>query len=224
MQNEKAEEVTNRLYEAALNRQKKIKEDDVIRKEALQLKDCTFVPKVKKSKYLKQKARISRFGEKDMAFLQTQSAAALQNKLKKAQELQQSRPQLISQERKVIRPVKYANKDDHVNGNQNGDEKSQKPSGVGESPHKDNGIPQEQSGKKNNPNPDQQTTKGSLVNNRQQSVNLRLSTDKIRLQKELMATGATPKAINQNPILLDDELRKQEDQFYNNLYQSGQVK
>lgn len=87
MQNEKAEEVTNRLYEAALNRQKKIKEDDVIRKEALQLKDCTFVPKVKKSKYLKQKARISRFGEKDMAFLQTQSAAALQNKLKKAQEL-----------------------------------------------------------------------------------------------------------------------------------------
>jgi len=50
-------------------RQKKINEDDKIRKEALQLRDCTFVPKVRKTKYLKQKARVGRFGEKDMAFL-----------------------------------------------------------------------------------------------------------------------------------------------------------
>ena len=79
--------MSNRLYEAAMTRQKKIKEDDTIRKEALQLRDCTFVPKVRKTKYLKQKGRVGRFGEKDMAFLQTQSTAALQNKLKKASEV-----------------------------------------------------------------------------------------------------------------------------------------
>jgi hypothetical protein len=50
---EKADKVTNRLYEAAMNRHKKINEDDKIRKEAIQLKDCTFVPKVRKTKYLK---------------------------------------------------------------------------------------------------------------------------------------------------------------------------
>lgn len=51
-----------------------------------ELKDCTFVPKViRKTKYLKDKARIGRFGEKDMAFLQTSSTAILQNKAKMAQ-------------------------------------------------------------------------------------------------------------------------------------------
>lgn len=104
---EKAEQVSNRLYEAALNRQKKINKDDAIRKQAMQLKDCTFVPKVRKTKYLKQKARVGRFGEKDMAFLQTQSTTALQNKLKKGQEVQPTTPKVFSTERKVIRPVKF---------------------------------------------------------------------------------------------------------------------
>ena len=45
--------------------------------EARQMKDCTFVPKVRKTKYLKNKARVGRFGEKDMAFLQTSSASLL---------------------------------------------------------------------------------------------------------------------------------------------------
>lgn len=104
---EKAEQVSNRLYEAALNRQKKINKDDAIRKQAMQLKDCTFVPKVRKTKYLKQKARVGRFGEKDMAFLQTQSTTALQNKLKKGQEVQPTTPKVFSTERKVIRAVKF---------------------------------------------------------------------------------------------------------------------
>ena len=77
--------MSNRLYEAAVNRHKKKNEDDVQLQVERQLKDCTFVPKVRKTKYLKNKGRVGRFGEKDMAFLQTQSASLLQNKAKKSQ-------------------------------------------------------------------------------------------------------------------------------------------
>lgn len=82
---EKIDGVTNRLLEHAANKKKKQEESIQLAAER-ELKDCTFVPKViRKTKYLKDKARIGRFGEKDMAFLQTSSTAILQNKAKMAQ-------------------------------------------------------------------------------------------------------------------------------------------
>ena len=96
-------EVSNRLYEQARDRKKK-KEELAIEGEQRQLKDCTFVPKVRKTKYLK-KARISRFGE-DTAYasivLQNAQSRVLQDKVKKVAEAG-GKKEAIPTERKVLR-------------------------------------------------------------------------------------------------------------------------